>query len=483
LYRWANRVHVRTRESVIESILLFRPGDRFEARLLEESARLLRARNFLAEAAVSHGQYDAATNTVDVNVWVRDSWSLAPDLKLGRSGGENEFGIGVSDGNLLGLGKDLTVSYEEDVDRDETLVAYGDRNVRGTRVRLQTVLANASDGHRRILSAERPFFALDTRWSLGGSVHDERRVDSMYDLGEVVDEFEHDIRALTLHGGWSRGYVAGRTLRWLGGLTFEEHRFAPAADVPQPLLLPEDRELVYPWVGFELVYDDYREMRELNDMGRTEDISLGLNLSASVGYSSDAFGADRDAWIFRAGASKGWEPGGSGRLLLVETSAAARSEDGELRNSVVSAAARYYRRNLGRHLFTAQLAAVASNRLDAENQVLLGGDNGLRGYPLRYQAGEHSAVLTLEQRFFTSWYPARLFRVGYAVFMDAGRVWGDDPRATGGLGTLYDVGVGLRLSSPRSSGRSIVHIDLAFPLEGNSGIDGMQLLVETKASF
>src|SRR5690606_33237189 len=32
LYRWANRVHVRTRESVIESILLFRPGDRFEAR-------------------------------------------------------------------------------------------------------------------------------------------------------------------------------------------------------------------------------------------------------------------------------------------------------------------------------------------------------------------------------------------------------------------------------------------------------------------
>ena len=115
--------------------------------------------------------------------------------------------------------------------------------------------------------------------------------------------------------------------------------------------------------------------------------------------------------------------------------------------------------------------------------MLLGGDNGLRGYPLRYQAGEKSVLLTLEQRFYTDWYPWRLFRVGYAVFMDAGRVTGTDPRAVPTLGTLYDVGIGLRLSSPRSSGRSIVHIDLAFPLNGDPTIDDVQLVVETKSSF
>ena len=51
------------------------------------------------------------------------------------------------------------------------------------------------------------------------------------------------------------------------------------------------------------------------------------------------------------------------------------------------------------------------------------------------------------------------------------------------MGTLSDVGFGLRLSSPRSSGRSIVHIDLAFPLNGDPSIDKVQLLVETKGSF
>jgi hypothetical protein len=44
LYRWANNVHMRTRDDVIESALLFQVGDRYEARVLDESARSLRAR-------------------------------------------------------------------------------------------------------------------------------------------------------------------------------------------------------------------------------------------------------------------------------------------------------------------------------------------------------------------------------------------------------------------------------------------------------
>ena len=45
------------------------------------------------------------------------------------------------------------------------------------------------------------------------------------------------------------------------------------------------------------------------------------------------------------------------------------------------------------------------------------------------------------------------------------------------------MGVGLRLSSTRSSSGSVVHIDLAFPLNRDPGIDNAQLVVETKGSF
>jgi hemolysin activation/secretion protein len=89
----------------------------------------------------------------------------------------------------------------------------------------------------------------------------------------------------------------------------------------------------------------------------------------------------------------------------------------------------------------------------------------------------------VEERFYTNWYPWRLFRVGWAAFLDTGRVWGVDPRAQPSLGLLSDVGVGLRLTSPRSSGRSVTHIDLAFPMNGDPSIDKVQLVIETKGSF
>ena len=484
LYRWANRVHVRTRENVIEDILLFTAGDPFVARLLDESARALRAGGFISEATVEPGVYDAATNSVDVNVHVRDSWSLALDLKLNRKGGETEWGIGLSDNNLLGTGKTLEFAYESDIDRDQTLLGYSDGNVFGSRVRLGAVLANLSDGDRRELVVERPFFALDTRWSLGGEIHDEQRVDTMYDLGEEIDEFGHGIDVLTLRGGWSRGLVGQRAHRWLFGVSSEEHTFRATPDVPQPLLLPPDRKLVYPWLGWQRVEDDYREMTELNDMGRTEDISLGLNLFASVGFAERRFGSDRDATLFRFSAAKGWEPGGPGRLLLLEAGGSTRREDDDYLDSRVQLAASYYRRNLGRHLFSVSLSALATENIDPENQVLLGGDNGLRGYPIRYQTGEDRTILNVEQRFFTDFYPWRLFRVGWAVFADVGRVSGRDPRAAPSLGTLADVGVGLRLSSPRASGRNVVHIDVAFPLnDGDPTLDSVQFVIETKSSF
>jgi hypothetical protein len=483
LYRWANKIHVTTRPSVVDSILLFDTGDPLDPRLLEESARLLRERDFSAEAAIGATSYDAATNSVGVDVWMRDAWSLEPDIKFSRSGGENEYGIGLSEDNLFGRGKSLTVAYESDVDRNQTLFSYEDRNVNNSRTRLNFDVASLSDGGSIQFFAERPFYALDTRWSAAGGYIDDERIDSMYDLGEIVDEFRHDTNILSVQGGWSRGIVGRSTRRWYAGLTYDEDRFSPTINTPQPAFLPGDRKLVYPWIGWQFVTDDFRQVTELNDIGRTEDVALGLDLYLSLGRATDNLGADRDATIVQGRVRKGWEPGGPGGLLLIEATAGARDEKDGIQNAVFTTSARYYRRTFGSELFLASLTTVHANNLDLENQVLLGGDNGLRGYPLRYQSGERSVVFTIEQRFFTDWYPFRLLRFGYAFFMDAGRVSGNDPRGTPSLGTLYDVGVGLRLTSPRASGGSVLHVDLAFPVNAAPDIDDVQLIIEKKASF
>ena len=483
LYRWANKVHVRTHASIVESALLFRVGDRYVARVLDESARVLRGRGYLADVRIGAESYDPVANTVVVDVRVRDAWTLAPELKFSHRGGGSEWALGLDDRNLFGTGKQVQIIEKSLFDRDETLLSYGDPNLLGSRVRLNAVYADASDGYRHVLAAERPFYSLDARWMLGGNLLDEQRVDPVYDRGEQIDEFGHDLKGFTVQGGWSRGFVDGHVARWLVGASSTEDVFYPTLDTPQPLLLPENRKLVYPWVGWQLLVDDYREMSELNDIGRTEDVSLGTNLLVSVGFADTRYGSDRDATLLRATYQQGWELGGPGRMLTVNAAASTRDEDAGLQDSIVEAAAHYYARNAESRLLAVTMAFTATSNLDRESQVLLGGDNGLRGYPLRYQAGERRSLLSIEERFFTDLYPWRLFRVGYAAFLDVGRVSGTDPRASQSLGTLYDVGLGLRLSSPRASGKSVVHIDLAFPLNGDSDVDTMQLVVETKGSF
>jgi len=133
--------------------------------------------------------------------------------------------------------------------------------------------------------------------------------------------------------------------------------------------------------------------------------------------------------------------------------------------------------------FFVTLDAVHGQNLDLDNLTDLGGDTGLRGCPLRYQTGESKVLLTIEKRYFTDWYPFRLLRVGGAVFADVGRVWGNNPVGGPPLGWLKDVGFGLRLVPTRASGRDVIHIDIAFPLDGDASIDSVQILLESKRSF
>ena len=92
-------------------------------------------------------------------------------------------------------------------------------------------------------------------------------------------------------------------------------------------------------------------------------------------------------------------------------------------------------------------------------------------------------LASLEERYFSDWYPLRLLRVGAAVFVDVGRTWGSAPLAEPNLGILRDLGFGLRFGNSRSGLGNIIHVDLAFPLDGDPSIKRVQFLVTTRQTF
>jgi outer membrane protein assembly factor BamA len=480
LYRLANRWHVVTRDSTIQKQLLFRTGDVFSQRLLEESERLLRQNSWLYDVKITPIRYQ--DGVVDLRVWTRDLWTLLPGFSISRSGGENRTSIELSESNLVGLGVKVRVRYKEDVDRSSTSFQYFDRNLGQTWWRAFLDFSDASDGDTTHVNFTRPFYALDTRWSAGTIFFDDEREESFYELGNEVAEYKAETDRHSAFWGWSSGLRQGWVTRWTTGIVYDDREFNAVPNGQLPSLVPDDRRLVYPFLGYELLEDDFEKASNRDQIERTEDFFMGARITARLGWASESFGSDRDALVYSMTASKSF--GSIQReAFFLSSTLSGRFEGGDSVNTRFGLNARFYNKITDKRLVFVTLEGTWGNDLDIDSLVELGGDTGLRGYPLRYQTGESKVLVTAEQRYFTDWYPFRLFRVGGAVFADIGRTWGENPVGGPPLGWLKDIGVGLRLGSTRSTGRDVVHIDIAFPLDGDPTIDDVQFLIESKRSF
>ncbi len=489
LFRLANRLHPVTRRQTIREQLLFHPGEKYSRHLLDESARILRANPYFYDASIRPIAYH--DGKVDILVVTRDVWTLNPGFNFSRSGGTSTTGIQVEDINTLGTGTDVKLEHSNSVDRSESEVEVMNPHTLGTWFTTDVAYGSLSDGKTRQFTLDRPFYALETSHAGGITLNDSTEDDTLYDQGQEIDKFADHSRFYQVYGGFSNGLENGWTRRYSAGLTYDEHLFTPSDLWSGPTVLPTDRKFVYPWLRFDLVQDQFVKLRNHNQIGRTEDFDMGAYATVQVGWADTGFGSSRDAVPLMLAAGDGYELS-RGDTLLVSSVFTGRLEKGTLENGVLSSAVRFYDeqsgywpfRAKGNWLFFSTLETSEGKRLDLEDQILLGGDNGLRGYPLRYQDGTSRALLSLEERYFSDWYPFRLFRVGAAVFFDMGRTWGTPDLATPSLGLLKDAGFGLRFGNARTGLGNVIHVDLAFPFNaGPTDIRRVQFLVQTEQEF
>jgi hypothetical protein len=481
LFNLANHLHIRTKHATIQAQLLFASGEKYLGRKLAETERVLRLQSYVYDARIVPVRY--ADGKVDIRVSTKDVWTLSPGVSFARSGGTNDTKFNLQDTNFLGWGKTLQVSRGSNVDRTSNTVAWTDPNVMGSRWTSALTYSNSSDGSQRQALVTHPFFSLDAPWSTKISVNDYDRTISRYNLGNIVDQFNDSEKAYELSGGVSNGLIDGWTKRWTFGMRYDRSLFLPAPITTVPAkLLPPDRTLSYPFTGFDILQDAYKKVGDENQIGRAEDLYFGTEITGEIGYSSGVFGADRSAVMLSAKALHGFDLPHQQQLFLT-SDFSSRLESGRPRNLIADAAAKYYWRWREDWLLYAAFSGTTTHMLDPDMQLLLGGDNGLRGYPLRFESGTSRALFTVEQRVFTDWYPFRLARVGAAVFADVGRTWGSGVIGNSDPGLLKDVGFGFRLGNTRSGLGNVLHIDFAFPLSDVAGIQKFQFLVQTMQSF
>lgn len=536
LHRFANWAHVTTKADTVARELPFTAGDTITSSDLAEAERLLRDKSYLHDAKVRLSPTCNADQSYDVLVETSDNWSLLPSLGLGRSGGENKYAFGFKEDNFLGFGVRTSVKYQSDAQRSGyelklemplSLLTGSHGNDVFAHSYLTAEWTDNDDGHVQQLLLEKPFYQDDSPWMYHTEWLSDLQQTQISHNGAVENIFETDRSRLDLSAGKLLSYQDRASLRLLAGILREQWRFAPALLQPT-LALPQDRSWAYPWIGVEYKQHNYQILHDILFIDRAEDVNLGWHHQVKLGVQSSKLQQDTSlGYRLSASTQKGF--GDREHLLLVDASLdyIDGMQGGDL-TQWQAKAEDFYRLSADFTWYN-KAELTQRNRNFADKPLELGGDSGLRGYPLQYQHGTAKTLLTSELR----WYPRvniyKMLDLGFVAFADVGRVSGGsiadaatlNPAALAAqfalpLGTMLlnpyamaplpaqtavmrtdsdllrpnlsdnwlgTVGIGMRIYSSKSSNDHVVHIDLSTPLNTAPGVDSWEIGLKVSNRF
>ncbi|HEX2209066.1 MAG TPA: hypothetical protein VHG93_15410 [Longimicrobium sp.] len=488
-YRSANRMHVRTREAVIRRELLFRAGDCYVPALLSDSERILRSLSFIADADVFNVPQPDGTQHVVVET--RDEWSMRLEPQWDSDEGNWQLtGVELREDNLLGTGQHVSAYLKESQGERVYGAAVGTRQLAGTRLDAELSVAKTPVGVSVVQRLAYPFRGEAGRWAFRQEIaHLERNfvifvpgedgaVERRYfeesrrsfDIGTVMRmgrRGQLTLFGLALAGEWTeypRDYLSVDG----GGDQPAMRQVAPGE--PEPPVTGLDTISSVRVVFLAGQRNVWFERRRALDVVRgTEDVRLGIEAEVGVGRSLAAF-SDDDDLLLDLGFSLAAAPG---RQFLAGFSARGEArrnygaEPGtiEWRNLFGQADGWAYWRpsDESRHTFVAAATVVAGFRTTVPFQLTMGNRAGLRGLPTHAWPGERRLVTSLEHRMYLGWPYPRLFDLGTALFVDAGKMWaGED---VFGINSPIEasVGFGLRAAFPPGSRRTY-RMDVAVPV-------------------
>lgn len=472
-YRWANALHVVSREKFIRSMLLFKEGDSYSASLAAESGRILRSLGIMNPVEIEARRVEGG---VEIDVETHDTWSLQLGGSAGVTGNRTEFGLEIQEENLLGWGKKVAIAFDSDNERDTVSYRYVDPNVFNTRWRVNLTHADLSDGRQNLVQIDRPFYSLVTPWTWGGIANEVELTEYLYSQSETVVSGSRESDLLKVWGGARlRGGLAV-TRRLVFGWEHRRDFFSDWAweDDGTPYPQPEDRVIGGPTFAYEQIADNFIVVKGFRAWTVQEDVALGPVFSVAGVVSTPTTGGDRNrfplAGAFHIGKRLGrW-------LILSDVWLSGRIEGDGTRNVVggfqLGAA------QLGKRGLQTRLLVEDSHRLDLDRQLTLGAEIGLRGWDPDYFDGTGRALFNIQWRTLIKEEVLGLFSVGAVVFADAGKTW--NPRVGPDTdGIRVDAGVGLIFDLPNLSRTRLLRLDIAFPDDGS----GPLFIISTKSIF
>lgn len=488
IYRQANNFKINTKEYVIFREVLLKEGEEFNEGLMAQSARNIRAFRFLRDVDI-HPVEDGGF--VDLIVTAKDTWTIIPQVGFSSGTGNNKASIGMVEHNLLGYGKKVGAKYSEEDKRTSLETIYSDYRFLGTKNNFNAGVFNRNDGDIHFFGIETPFRSFDQKeaWSFDAYRGDtigrlfnnanERyifrqeniNINGRYSIAS--GDPEHEVHRLS----FGYDYISDK-FQQADQSDYNDLNLDPEEVSNDPSMLADDRIFTGPSLTYHFIEPNYISRNYIDRFDRVDDYNLGTEYSFSSLIAPEAVGSGKDTFLFSANRSGGWKFGNDA-FLRGEIGYASRYDDDGASNSLYRGELKYFNvlgpkyikeLYIGKHTFAASIFMDYAEDLDRDRQFLLGGDAVIRGYKTRTFEGDKRMGINIEDRIHLIDDAFQLISLGAAVFLDAG---GATYSPVGNIVTedfYSDVGAGLRIAFPRSTGSQVLRLDISFPMR--DGPDG-----------
>lgn len=502
--------NTKTKENVILRELLFQKNDVYIEADRKESERILRQKPYIGAAKIESGWNEDLQGVV-IHVTVTEFFSLTGALDPGINNQTGYFLVQMKETNLFGSGQGSQIRYERisevgEKTRGFVTMKYRIPRLFDSHLNFDGQYIQNREGDSWSVLLERPQYSLKSRWSAQLGISELINQVRWYEQGRKTDTFE-----------LTRNKASGNVLRYFGdrhhqnyiGVWFNSTRsnYYSIESVSQSIASPMNRDIKR--VGIQLGRRNigFHKTRFLKSMGGDEDFVTGSVYDLSVGYSSPLYGSERTETYTSLSFDSGWES--KDRLFATALIGFRTGFTNQIEHSVIQSGCAFYFRdvfNTGdiyrvdkgfrknglvdfHQTIVAQFKSVLQYGWRGESQVLLGADNGLRGYALREFSGEKMMLLSIESRtlcggsIFNSinngltkfatfiakpFVKNRTIDLGLIMsltsFIDVGYIW-DSDNPFNAQDVKRGVGFGLRGSFAKVSDAGIFRFEVAFPLD------------------
>ena len=286
--RWehlGNIFHNKTKNKIIKRLLLFDKNSQLDSTIIKETERILRSQSYIRQAHIETFP-TKSKDSVDVTIYVLDSWSLYADA----DGSFNQGTIRLFERNFLGKGHQLSFRYSQEISgntRPSFGFNYRIPNIYATTISTSVHYSiNFDKYYEKYWSVWRPYYSIYTRWA-GGFTISERTFREDFKKNGIIypQDLKIDTQDLWASGAFPiyKNEEKNKVTNFIISSRFYKINYItpPLRELDENQYF-SNRETFITSIGISQI--GYKQDRYIFRIKDIEDIPIGKNLSLLSGF-------------------------------------------------------------------------------------------------------------------------------------------------------------------------------------------------------